>query len=359
MLHINPSRQCSVPQPRNGRRRRAVPNAGRGTRGVEARSAPSRGPQVGPGWLARDLESKFPGPARPGNFAAGRTHTRDPATLHAVPWSTRQVVAIRSPPSRRPARGPSPTVGRLVRRWNPRSSSTRTRPAPFGDVHGPLTVDLRSGAQASLHYRQTASTALTSRLDIRAPQGRAILLAKSNGGGGRAGSSELTLAGRPEPHVPGGPRLPRVVPLHTGRDPSWCWERRSVSGPDGQRRDRRQITAGYRRAGLRTDPVVELDVGWWSSYACRGHGGARLWLVPRSAASRPPRSRHRSTWAGALTTAGPKRMALTPVGHVRASRGGVRQRNTSAKLGAGRRDDDAGGTCPMFDPAQQYPSDRS
>ena len=90
------------------------------------------------------------------------------------------------------------------------------------------------------------------------PQGKAVLLAKSNGAEARW-LKRVDLSRPARAHLPGGPRLSGVLPLHTRRNPAGA---RHVdrAGTDGQRRDRRQNTADHRRPGLRADPVVELDV---------------------------------------------------------------------------------------------------
>jgi hypothetical protein len=241
-------------------------------RGVEAAIGTIPWTQVGPGWLLATW-SQVPGRSA-GNLPPGEpTPATATSTLYLIDPAGGRYPITTFPP---PGTGPSPTLAD----WSGDGTHAlfyAYAPAPSG-TYTVTTVDLRSGAQASFTIDNGANS-----FDVAArysrPQGKAVLLAKSNGA--EAGwLKRVDLAGQPE------------LTYSVGRD----FQGSYLSTPDGT-----QLVLGT-AVGLalmgndgtagRTLPVTgEQDCAptrWWNSTStvvvarCRGHGGARLWLVPVS-----------------------------------------------------------------------------
>jgi TolB protein len=222
-------------------------------RGAEAAISTIPWTQVGPGWLLATW-SQVPGRSAGGELSPGEpTPATATTTLYLVDPAGGRYPITTFPP---PGAGPSPTLAD----WSGDGTHAlfyAYAPAPSG-TYTVTTVDLRSGAPASFTIDNG-----TNSFDVAArysrPQGKAVLLAKSNGA--KAGwLKRVDLAGRPELTYP------------VGRD----FQGSYLSTPDGT-----QLVLGT-AVGLalmgndgtagKTLPVTgEQD-----------HGPARLWLVPTS-----------------------------------------------------------------------------
>jgi hypothetical protein len=239
-------------------------------RGVEAAINTIPWTQVGPGWLLATW-SQVPGLSA-GELPPGQsTPETATTTLYLVDPAGGRYPITTFPP---PGAGPSPTLAD----WSGDGTHAlfyAYAPAPSG-AYTVTTVDLRSGAQASFTIDNGANS-----FDIVArysrPQGKAVLLTKSNGAGWL---KRVGLAGQPELTYP------------VGRD----FQGSYLSPPDGT-----QLVLGT-AVGLalmgndgtagKTLPVTgEQDCAptrWWNSTStvvlarCHDHGPARLWLVPIS-----------------------------------------------------------------------------
>jgi hypothetical protein len=239
-------------------------------RGVEAAISTIPWTQVGPGWLLATW-SQVPG-RRPGGDLSPGEPTPATATimLYLVDPAGGRYPITSFPP---PGAGPSPTLAD----WSGDGTHAlfyANAPAPSG-TYTVTTVDLRSGAQASFTIDNGANS-----FDVAAlyshPQGKAILLAKSNGAEADW-LKRVDLTGRPELTYP------------VGRD----FQGSYLSTPDGTQLVLGMATGlalmGNDGTAGKTLPITGAQdcapTRWWDANStvvarCRGHGPARLWLVP-------------------------------------------------------------------------------
>jgi hypothetical protein len=240
-------------------------------RGVEAAIGTIPWTQVGPGWLLATW-SQVPGRSA-GNLPPGEpAPATATSTLYLVDPAGGRYPITTFPP---PGAGPSPTLAD----WSGDGTHAlfyAYAPTPSG-TYTVTTVDLRSGAQASFTIDNGANS-----FDVAArysrPQGKAVLLAKSNGA--EAGwLKRVDLTGRPELTYP------------VSRD----FQGSYLSTPDGTQlvlgmADGLALMGNDGTAG-KTLPVTGAQdcapTRWWDTNStvvarCLGHGPARLWLVPIS-----------------------------------------------------------------------------
>jgi hypothetical protein len=246
----------------------AVPQAA--AHGVEAASSTIPWTQVGPGWLIATW-SQVPG-RRPGGEPASGQPTAETATttLYLVDPAGGRYPITTFPP---PGEGQSPTLAD----WSGDGTHAlfyAYAPAPSA-TYTVTTVDLRSGARASFTIDNGANS-----FDVVArysrPQGKAVLLAKSNGPG--AGwLKRVDLAGKPELTYPVGRDFPGSY-LSTPDGTQLL-----LGGAAGLALMRNDGTAG------KTLPITGgqdcAPTRWWDANStvvarCLDRGEARLWLVP-------------------------------------------------------------------------------
>jgi hypothetical protein len=241
-------------------------------RGVEAAIGTIPWTQVGPGWLLATW-SQVPGRSAGGELQPGQpTPETATTTLYLVDPAGGRYPITTFPP---PGAGPSPTLAD----WSGDGTHAlfyAYAPAPSA-TYTVTTVDLRSGTQASFTIDNGANS-----FDVAArysrPQGKAVLLAKSNGA--EAGwLKRVDLAGRPELTYP------------VSRD----FQGSYLSTPDGTHlvlgmADGLALMGNDGTAG-KTLPITGAQdcapTRWWEANStvvarCLGHGPARLWLVPIS-----------------------------------------------------------------------------
>jgi TolB protein len=239
-------------------------------RGVEAAISTIPWTQVGPGWLLATW-SQVPGRRPGGDLSPGEPTPATATTmLYLVDPAGGRYPITSFPP---PGAGPSPTIAD----WSGDGTHAlfyANAPAPSG-TYTVTTVDLRSGAQASFTIDNGANS-----FDVAArysrPQGKAILLAKSNGAEADW-LKRVDLTGRPELAYP------------VGRD----FQGSYLSTPDGTQLVLGMATGlalmGNDGTAGKTLPITGAQdcapTRWWDANStvvarCRGHGPARLWLVP-------------------------------------------------------------------------------
>ncbi|MGB9250818.1 MAG: hypothetical protein WCC28_13850, partial [Mycobacterium sp.] len=239
-------------------------------RGVEAAISTIPWTQVGPGWLLATW-SQVPGRRPGGDLSPGEPTPATATTmLYLVDPAGGRYPITSFPP---PGAGPSPTLAD----WSGDGTHAlfyANAPAPSG-TYTVTTVDLRSGAQASFTIDNGANS-----FDVAArysrPQGKAILLAKSNGAEADR-LKRVDLTGRPELTYP------------VGRD----FQGSYLSTPDGTQLVLGMATGlalmGNDGTAGKTLPITGAQdcapTRWWDANStvvarCRGHGPARLWLVP-------------------------------------------------------------------------------
>lgn len=242
-------------------------------RGVEAAISAIPWAQVGPGWLLATW-SEVPGRRAGGELSPGElTAETATTTLYLVDPAGGRYPITTFPP---PGAGSSPTLAD----WSGDGTHAlfyAYAPAPSA-TYTVTTVDLHSGTQASFSIDNGANS-----FDVAArysrPQGKAVLLAKSNGAEARW-LKRVDLTGRPELTYP------------VGRD----FQGSYLSTPDGTQlvlgmADGLALMGNDGTAGKTLPVTGEQDCAptrWWNSTStvvvarCRGRGGARLWLVPIS-----------------------------------------------------------------------------
>jgi hypothetical protein len=238
-------------------------------RGVEAAIGTIPWTQVGPGWLLAtwsQVSGQRPGPPPPGQPTPETATT----TLYLVDPAGGRYPITTFPP---PGAGESPTLAD----WSGDGSHALFYAYAPSGTYTVTAVDLRSGARASFTIDNGANS-----FDVAArysrPQGKAVLLAKSNGAQANW-LKRVDLAGRPELTYP------------VGRD----FQGSYLSTPDGTQlvlgmADGLALMGNDGTAG-KTLPITGAQdcapTRWWDANStlvarCLGHGGAQLWLVPIS-----------------------------------------------------------------------------